>query len=86
MNINCGRCGTTWTGMSACHCSGCHRTWAGIKLFDRHRHNRGERGGCLRPDEITMPSGPLVLIDGIWRETPMTDEQKLARFGARKTA
>jgi hypothetical protein len=53
--------------MSPCHCSACHATFSGIRLFDTHR-----RGGrCLDPTTIR---GPLRLVGGIWREPAMSDE------------
>lgn len=58
--IRCPRCEATWTGLSVCHCSACHRTFSGIGLFDKHRR----RDACVDPAE--MP-GELRLVDEIWR-------------------
>lgn len=80
----CGGCDATWTGTSACHCSACHMTFAGVKLFDAHRHQRGERGGCLDPEQVTNARGERVMLyrDGMWRGPEMSEEAKAA-FGAR---
>ena len=83
----CSGCTATWTGSNACHCSGCHHTFAGVRLFDAHRAQYGEHGICRRPADMTMASGPregepiMFLRDGVWRGPEMTDEQKLERFG-----
>lgn len=50
----------------------CHRTFGGVRGFDRHRRN----GRCLDPGQFGY-----VERDGIWRE-PM-DHQKVATFRAR---
>lgn len=87
----CGGCDATWTGTSACHCAGCHRdehgrprTFAGIKLFDAHRHQRGERGGCLDPEQVTNSRGErhMFFRDEMWRGPEMSEEAKAA-FGGR---
>ena len=42
--------GHRWAGSLTCHCSVCHRSFSGVKHFDRHR-----RGGvCLDPAEIGL--------------------------------
>lgn len=73
----------TWTAPGAAHCAGCHRTWSGVALFDRHRTGYGEHGQCQDPAAMLDKSGaPLCEFrDGMWRGPEMTDEQKLARFG-----
>lgn len=74
--ITCG-CGASWTGVSRCHCSGCHRTFSGSVLFDRHRSQYGERGKCLDLDGFP----DIELRDGIWSYPKMTEAEKSARFG-----
>lgn len=69
--IKCPRCDATWTGLSVCHCSGCHHTFSGIGLFDKHRR----RDQCVDP--ATM-GGELRLVDGIWRY-PERDSATLPR-------
>jgi len=55
-----------------CHCPApeCHRTFGGVSLFDKHRHN----GACLDP--VTL--GMTLMESGVWR-VPMTEQDK-ARF------
>lgn len=86
--IMCSGCDLQLGGVSACHCSSCHETFIGITFFDAHRNQYGERGRCLDPATITVTTGPrtgeplMFFRDGYWRGPEMTDEQKLARFGA----
>lgn len=54
-------CGARWSGLSSCHCSGCHRLFGGIGSFDRHRRNFT----CADP-----ASAGLRLNDrGVWVQT-----------------
>lgn len=76
---SCNGCGARWTGLSPCHCGACHRTFAGIALFDRHRDQHGERGHCVDPATITKGS-PIEFREGMWRGPEMTEEQKAKRF------
>lgn len=59
----CPRCDNTWTGLSACHCSVCHRTLSGIRLFDSHRR----RDTCVDPATLHVQGEPLRLVEGVWR-------------------
>lgn len=34
---SCGGCDVRWTGLSVCHCSGCHETFGSVHGFDRHQ-------------------------------------------------
>lgn len=77
------RCGAAWSGVSRCHCSGCHITWSGATLFDQHRWHKGGKDGCWPPGELTAQGKPLVSRDGIWGGPEMTEQQKTARFGRR---
>ena len=61
----CGGCDARWTGQRTAHCSGCHRTFSGVELFDRHRSADGPRGHCVDPE--TFPPGITELRDGMWR-------------------
>lgn len=83
----CGGCDASWTGTSPCHCAapGCHRTFSGIRLFDAHRHHRGEHGGCLDPETVTNARGERVMFfrDGMWRGPEMSDEEKSRASSAR---
>ena len=62
----CGGCESKWTGLSYAHCSGCHRTFSAVGLFDRHRR----LGGCLDPAIMrTKANEPIMRLDGgIWRD------------------
>jgi hypothetical protein len=78
-----GKCGATWTGTRASHCSGCCRTWSGVTLFDAHRKITGEHGTCLDPTEVAERVGcPVELRDGVWSYPEMDEATKLARFGS----
>jgi hypothetical protein len=76
--ITCSGCPATWTATTAAHCSGCHRTFSGIGLFDLHRSQYGERGSCIDPDNVRNQAGYRVMFhrDGMWRGPESTDEQK----------
>lgn len=63
---SCGGCSNTWTRLNACHCSGCHRTFGGVKGFDIHR-----RGGrCIDPATVTSSTTGIAVFtetNGIWQ-------------------
>jgi hypothetical protein len=42
------RCGARWTGFRTTHCGGCHATFGGLTVFDRHRRD----GRCLNPAQL----------------------------------
>ena len=46
---HCGGCTARWTGARMCHCTGCHRTFTGITVFDQHQTT----GGCRMPRALT---------------------------------
>jgi len=48
--IECNGCAHRWTGLSACHCPACHRTFTGIGAFDRHRC----AGACQPPANVGL--------------------------------
>lgn len=78
MLITCGGCAAEWTGAGKCHCSGCHETFSGIGLFDRHRSRYGEHGSCKSPADLPG----IELRDGVWSYPQMTEQDKRDRFGA----
>lgn len=83
--IGCAGCADTWTALGAAHCAACHNTFSGVALFDLHRSQYGERGACQDPNEVRHKKTGYQLMffrDGMWRGPEMTEEQKLARFGA----
>jgi hypothetical protein len=61
----CGGCDNRWTGASYAHCSACHRTFIGVRMFDKHRR----LGGCLDPAIMRTKAGdPIMRLEaGIWR-------------------
>jgi hypothetical protein len=86
--VTCSGCDATWTGTSPCHCASCHRTFAGIKLFDAHRHARGEHGGCLDPEQVLVQAGQrkgervMFFRDGMFRGPELSEEQIAKLRGA----
>ncbi len=64
--ITCGGCPTRWTAPNAAHCGKCHRLFATVSLFDKHRDQRGEHGTCLDPADCTMR-----YRDGMWHGPEM---------------
>lgn len=84
--ITCGGCTHTWTATGAAHCSACHTApFSTARLFDAHRHTRGEDGGCTPPETIKNKRGERthILRGGMWRGPELSDEQKAAAFGSR---
>lgn len=83
LGFTCGGCDTRWTGFNRCHCSGCHRTFSGLALFDAHRRDIRGVGTCLNPAQITTKTGdPAMRLDGgLWRGPELTAEQKTQLFG-----
>lgn len=73
------RCGASWGGLSPCHCTACHVTFSGIKLFDAHQI----RGVCHDPADMTRNGQPLRLVDGVWRAAAMPDDALARRTGGR---
>ncbi len=78
VTYSCGGCDTRWSGVSRCHCAGCHRTFAGANLFDRHRRDIKGESGCLDPETIVSKSDQrkgereMFLTANLWQgvETP----------------
>lgn len=60
-------CGAWWTGLSTCHCAGCHVTFTGISAFDKHRVH----GRCVDPVTIGLVPADREWIGwarpGTWR-------------------
>lgn len=53
------------------HCCTCHRTFGGVRGFDRHR-----RGGrCVPPEQLGM-----VDRDGVWRSPMPTEAAARIRY------
>lgn len=71
-SYTCGGCNNRWNGISRCHCAaaGCHQTFGGIGLFDRHRRDVKGVGTCLDPETIVSPKTgerEMYLTNGIWQ-------------------
>lgn len=81
----CNGCDVTWTGHRIAHGACCHRTFASVGLFDKHRSMAGDHGTCHHPASVTTTSGERVMFlrDGMWKAPEMTDEEKTAAFGNR---
>lgn len=86
--FRCSGCKVTWTATTAAHCSECHNLFSAVSLFDKHRHARGERGGCLDPATVTSREGERLMFyrEGMWRGPALTEEQQLRMFGRRAKA
>jgi hypothetical protein len=56
--ITCNGCDHRWTGLSACHCAACHRTFTGIRAFDIHRTG----GHCNDPVTLVNRNGAPRLV------------------------
>ena len=66
--LTCGGCGNTWMGLSRCHCSCCHQTFATVGVFDRHQ----VAARCIDPAQI-----PARRAGGIWFEDTGRDPAAL---------
>jgi hypothetical protein len=60
VTITCNGCTRTWTGLSPCHCAGCHITFNSLRPFDIHRRS----GECRSPAD----SGLVLSESGYWVE------------------
>lgn len=54
-----------WRDKRLAHCSGCHRTFGSVDLFDRHRLSHGDHGRCESPGFLMAHR--MRLVDGVWR-------------------
>lgn len=80
MKASC-KCGATWGGLRAEHCTECHQTFSGQTLGDGHRtgdHHPDTRR-CL--SEAEMIGKGWRLVDSVWHGKAMSDEDKAKRFG-----
>lgn len=67
-----------------CECAACGRFFGGLAIFDAHRSwhpddaegETNRRRVCCDDEKLTKKG--YQLRDGIWRNPPMTDEQKAA--------
>ncbi|MEB3367392.1 FDXHR family putative zinc-binding protein [Saccharopolyspora mangrovi] len=70
----CSGCPATWKSVNRCHCSGCHRTFSGLGLFDRHRRY----SKCVDPATVRTENGEpvMVLRGGMWGGPEILEEDK----------
>lgn len=61
----CKKCNFRWLGVSAAHCTGCHRTFKSANAFDLHRRDFR----CLDP----MDLGMIMNDRGFWTK-PMSED------------
>ena len=69
--LTCGGCGSTWSGLSRCHCSRCHRTFATVTVFDRHQ----VAARCVDHSQI-----PARLTEGILFEDTRSGPSRVVRL------
>jgi hypothetical protein len=55
------------------HCSKCHRTFEGIKLFDAHQRTINGVTHCLNPNDMTVAGEAIFLVEGSWRGPRMAE-------------
>jgi hypothetical protein len=72
---SCSGCDNRWSGISRCHCAGCHRTFSGYVLFDGHRRDIKGVGTCIDP----AGNDKLKFEGGIWRSAAEFDTSKIFR-------
>lgn len=48
------KCGARWSGHNTAHCISCHRTFAGVQPFDKHRKS----GECVDPASVGLAINP----------------------------
>lgn len=61
----CGGCSVVWhqAGNRTGHCSGCHRTFSGVDVFDRHFRHDANGPVCQDPATLTDRNGePRALL------------------------
>jgi hypothetical protein len=52
--VQCRRCGESWTGFAACHCSACHHTFTSVRAFDQHRIGTYRKRRCTDPATVGL--------------------------------
>jgi hypothetical protein len=77
-------CGAVWhqRGNVTGHCTVCHRTFEGVRLFDQHQsQDEGGRTVCADPTTTKIGGAKCRLVDGAWRGAAMPDglAEKLTR-------
>jgi hypothetical protein len=77
----CSGCDARWGGVERAHCASCHRTFAGVWLFDKHRAVTGCRGRCQDPAGLVEGGKRIAFLrdDGIWHGPQMTAADRARR-------
>ena len=54
----CQKCGKSFNGLNACHCTSCHESFRSANAFDRHR----AKFQCIEPSQVKL----IRYDDGMW--------------------
>lgn len=57
------------TGLSTCHCAGCHQTFTSVTAFDKHQEIQDGRVICTAPATLFRRDGTTPVF-AVIRETP----------------
>jgi hypothetical protein len=69
--VTCTGCPHRWYGIERAHCTCCHRTFADVDLFDRHRVDHG----CRNPTTLSMIKHAQ---SGVWEPRPVLARRRQA--------
>jgi hypothetical protein len=69
----CNKCERTWSAMSECHCSGCHKHFKSLGGFDKHRTGKGRDRRCLATHEMKELGMVFLKEKEIWVGSLNTD-------------
>jgi hypothetical protein len=69
--VTCTGCTHRWYGIERAHCTSCHRTFADVELFDRHRVDHE----CRNPASLGMAKHPK---SGVWEPRPVLARRRRA--------
>lgn len=58
----CGTCGTTWHGLTECHCARCHQHFGSVRGFDEHRVGPDDDRRCADPATLIRADGSPRLV------------------------
>jgi len=69
--VTCTGCTHRWYGIERAHCTSCHRTFADVDLFDRHRVDHE----CRNPASLSMIKHAR---SGVWEPRPVLARRRQA--------